>query len=93
MCGGGNNDVQCCNQDFDALITQAAGEPDQDKQVALYKQAQTILTNDAAYSAASVPTVVTNEVQPYIGGLCPSRRTPACAGDLFYETVRFVKKH
>ena len=33
VCGGGNNDVQYCNPDFDALIAQAAGEPDQDKQV------------------------------------------------------------
>ena len=34
--------------DFDALMAQAAAEPDQDKQVALYKQAQTILIDDAA---------------------------------------------
>ena len=43
VCGGGNNDVQYCNPDFDALIAQAAGEPDQDKQVALYNQAQKLL--------------------------------------------------
>ena len=36
--------------------------------MALYKQAQTILTNDAAYLPLRY-TVVTNEVQPYIGGL------------------------
>ena len=47
-CHGGNNDSQYCNPDFDALIQQAAAEPDQDKQVALYNQAQTILMNDAA---------------------------------------------
>ena len=49
VCGGGNNDVQYCNPDFDALMAQAAAEPDQDKQVALYNQAQTILMNDAAF--------------------------------------------
>ncbi len=48
VCGGGNNDIQYCNPDFDALMAQAAAEPDQDKQVALYNQAQTILMNDAA---------------------------------------------
>ena len=32
ICGGGNNDSQYCNPDFDALIAQAAAEPDQDKQ-------------------------------------------------------------
>ena len=48
VCGGGNNDDQYCNPDFDALIAQAAAEPDQAKQVALYNQAQTILMDDAA---------------------------------------------
>ena len=91
VCGGGNNDVQWCNKDFDTLLATAAGEPDQDKQVALYQQAQTILTNDAAYLPLRY-TVVTNEVQPYIGGLEITATDSWMPGDVFYETW-FVKKH
>jgi oligopeptide transport system substrate-binding protein len=47
-CGGGNNDNQYCNPAFDAQIEQAASEPDQAKQADLYKQAQTIMMEDAA---------------------------------------------
>ena len=48
-------------------MAQAAGEPDQDKQVALYNQAQTILMDDAAFLPLRF-AVSTFEVQPYVGG-------------------------
>ena len=91
VCGGGNNDVQYCNPDFDALITQAAGEPDQDKQVALYNQAQKILMDDAAFLPLRF-AVSTFEVQPYVGGITATPSDSQLPGDLFYETM-YIKTH
>ncbi len=91
LCGGGNNDNQYCNKDFDALIAQAAGEADQDKQVALYNQAQTILMNDAAFLPLRFG-LTRYEVQPYVGGLTVTPSDSQLPGDKFYETI-FIKKH
>ncbi len=89
-CHGGNSDGQYCNKDFDALIAQAAAEPDQDKQVALYNQAQTIMINDAAILPLVFVTI-TYEVQPYVSGLFPTGTDSVAPGDLFYETIQILK--
>lgn len=91
VCGGGNNDVQYCNPDFDKLMAQAAGEADQDKQVALYNQAQTILFGDAAMLPLRFG-LTTYEVQPYLGGQIISATDSQLPGDGFYETI-YIKKH
>jgi len=91
VCGGGNNDIQYCNPDFDKLMAQAAGEPDQTKQVDLYNQAQTILMNDAALLPLRFG-LATYEVQPYVGGLQVTPSDAQLPGDLFYETIQ-IKKH
>ena len=91
VCGGGNNDVQYCNPDYDALMTQAAGEADQDKQVALYNQAQKILMDDAAFLPLRF-AVSTFEVQPYVGGINATPSDSQLPGDLFYETM-YIKTH
>jgi oligopeptide transport system substrate-binding protein len=91
VCGGGNNDIQYCNPDFDKLMAQAAGEPDQAKQVELYNQAQTILFNDAAMLPLRFG-LATYEVQPYVGGLNVTPSDSQLPGDLFYETIQ-IKKH
>jgi oligopeptide transport system substrate-binding protein len=91
VCGGGNNDNQYCNKDFDALIAQAGGEPDQDKQVALYNQAQTILMNDAAFLPLRFG-LTRYEVQPYVGGLTITASDSQLPGDKFYETI-YIKTH
>jgi oligopeptide transport system substrate-binding protein len=90
VCGGGNNDVQYCNPDFDALMAQAAAEPDQDKQVALYNQAQTILMNDAAFLPLRFGLSV-YEVQPYVSGLTVTPSDSQLPGDMFYETIQILK--
>ncbi|MFL5688465.1 MAG: peptide ABC transporter substrate-binding protein, partial [Chloroflexota bacterium] len=87
VCGGGNNDIQYCNPDFDKLMSQAAGEPDQDKQVELYNQAQTILMNDAALLPLRFG-LATYEVQPYVGGIQSTPSDSQLPGDLFYETIQ-----
>ncbi len=91
LCGGGNNDIQYCNKDFDSLMAQAAVEADQAKQEDLYKQAQTILMNDAAFLPLRFG-VTRYEVQPYVGGLNVTPSDAQLPGDLFYETI-FIKKH
>jgi oligopeptide transport system substrate-binding protein len=90
LCGGGNNDIQWCNKDFDALMAQAAAEPDQDKQVALYNQAQTILMNDAAFLPLRFG-VSPYEVQPYVSGLTITPSDSQLPGDMFYETIQILK--
>jgi oligopeptide transport system substrate-binding protein len=90
VCGGGNNDVQYCNPDFDALMAQAAAEPDQDKQTALYEQAQTILFNDAAMLPLRFG-VSPYEVQPYVSGLTITPSDSQLPGDMFYETIQILK--
>jgi oligopeptide transport system substrate-binding protein len=91
VCGGGNNDVQWCNTDFDALMAQAAAEPDQDKQVALYNQAQKILIDDAALLPLRFGLTV-YEVQPYVGGLTITPSDSQLPGDMFYETIQMLKR-
>jgi oligopeptide transport system substrate-binding protein len=90
VCGGGNNDVQYCNPDFDTLIAQAAAEPDQDKQVALYNQAQTLLMGDAAFIPLRFGLTV-YEVQPYVSGLTVTPSDSQLPGDKFYETIQILK--
>jgi oligopeptide transport system substrate-binding protein len=43
-CDSGNNNTNFCNKKFDALVDQATKTPDFDKRVALYQQAESILT-------------------------------------------------
>jgi oligopeptide transport system substrate-binding protein len=89
-CGGGNNDEQYCNKDFDALVAQAAQEPDQDKQIALYKQAQEMLMKDAPMLplrfAASQFTI-----RPWVSGLQITPQFSVTPGDQFYETIKILK--
>lgn len=47
-CGGGNNDQQYCNPQVDELMAQAAAEPDQAAQAALYEQVGKLIADDAA---------------------------------------------
>ncbi|MBA2700200.1 MAG: peptide ABC transporter substrate-binding protein [Chloroflexi bacterium] len=89
-CGGGNNNYQYCNKDFDALITQAVAEPDQDKQAELYKQAQTILMDDAAFLPlrfAVTPVLI----RPYVGGLTLTSLDSQVPGEAFYETIQILE--
>jgi oligopeptide transport system substrate-binding protein len=89
-CGGGNNDQQYCNPDFDALITQAASEPDPAKQADLYKQAQKIMTDDAAsLFLLFVPNP--SLTKPYVSGVVPIAMDSHSAGEHFYETIKILK--
>jgi oligopeptide transport system substrate-binding protein len=89
-CGGGNNDNQYCNPAFDALIVQAASEPDQAKQEELYKQAQTIMMDDAATLTLRYG-VTPLLVRPYVTGLTQTPLDSQNPGENFYETIQILE--
>ena len=89
-CKGGNNDNQNCSPEFDALIAQAATEPDQAKQADLYIQAQTILMNDAVMLPLRYG-LATYEVKPYVSNYLYTGSDSQLPGDLFYETIQILK--
>jgi oligopeptide transport system substrate-binding protein len=90
-CGAGGNTNQQCIPDFDKLISQAAAEPDQDKQTKLYEQAQTIMFEDATMLPLRFG-LTTYEVAPYLGGIKVGITDSQLPGDALYETM-YIKKH
>jgi oligopeptide transport system substrate-binding protein len=89
-CGGGNNDNQYCNPAFDALLVQAAAEPDQDVQADLYKQAQRIMMDDAA----TLPLrfgVTPGLIKPYVSGLVRTPLDSQVPGEHFWETIQILE--
>jgi oligopeptide transport system substrate-binding protein len=89
-CGGGNNDQQYCNEEFDNLLKQAAVEKDQDKQAELYVQAQKILADDAA-SLFLRWAVTPLLVKPYVGNLTETPMDSQVPGEHFYETIQILE--
>ncbi|MEA2653706.1 MAG: oligopeptide transport system substrate-binding protein [Chloroflexota bacterium] len=89
-CGGGNNDSQYCNKDFDALIAKAAAESNQDNQVALYQQAQTLLAGDAPVIWLRF-AVARYEVKPYVKNLQITPSDSQLPGDQLMEYIAIAK--
>jgi oligopeptide transport system substrate-binding protein len=89
-CGGGNNDQQYCNEEFDALLQQAAVEQDPDAQVALYEEAQKIIADDAA-SLWLRWGVGAQLVKPYVTGLTRTPMDSQVPGEHFYETIQILE--
>jgi oligopeptide transport system substrate-binding protein len=89
-CGGGNNDQQWCNTEFDGLLAQAATEPDQAKQAELYIQAQTIMADDAASLFLVFPERPAL-VKPYVSGLTKTPMDSTSPGEHFYETMQILE--
>jgi oligopeptide transport system substrate-binding protein len=89
-CGGGNNDQQWCNTEFDGLLAQAATEPDQAKQAELYIQAQTIMADDAASLFLVFPERPAL-VKPYVTGLTKTPMDSTSPGEHFYETMQIAE--
>lgn len=56
LCDGDENATGYCNPDFDALIAQATTEPDRDKRIPLYAEAQNILAADVAVGTIAFTT-------------------------------------
>ena len=89
-CGGGNNDNQNCNPAFDALLAQAAAEPDQAKQADMYKQAQKLLMDDAPMLPLVWPPRPAL-VKPYVSGLTTTPMDSDIPGEHFTETIQILK--
>jgi oligopeptide transport system substrate-binding protein len=90
-CGGGNNDEGYCNEQYDALIDQAASEPDVAKQEDLYKQAETMMITDQPVIPLRFPTTQYT-VAPYVKGWIATPGDAQLPGDLFYETI-YIEAH
>jgi oligopeptide transport system substrate-binding protein len=88
-CGGGLNDGQYCNAEFDALIASAAAEPDGDRQQALYEEAQTALIGDAGFVPLGFE-VTPYMVKPHVSGLTVTPAFSQVPGDDFYETIHIL---
>jgi oligopeptide transport system substrate-binding protein len=88
-CTSGNNNMQYCNEDFDALMADAAVEPDLDTQVGIYNQAQEMLVDDAPVIFISWGGRFTL-VKPWVTGLTI---TPgdATTGSFFYDAVTIAE--
>ncbi|MDO8484225.1 MAG: hypothetical protein Q7S35_04700, partial [Candidatus Limnocylindrales bacterium] len=89
-CGGGTNDQQYCNPAFDALLGQAAAEPDQAKQADLYKQAQRIMMDDAPMLPLVWPPRPAL-VKPYVSSLTTTPMDSDIPGEYFTETIQILK--
>ena len=89
-CGGGNNDQQWCNEEFDSLLQQAALEQDQAKQAELYVQAQTIMADEAASLFLVYPPRPAL-VKPYVSGLTKVPVDSTSPGEYFYETIQILE--
>ena len=89
-CGGGNNDQQYCDKAFDDLLTQAASEPDQAKQAALYETAGKMLS-DGAVSLFLRWGVNSQLIKPYVTGLTKTPMDSQVPGEHFYETIQILK--
>jgi oligopeptide transport system substrate-binding protein len=86
----GNNDEGYNNPQFDALIAQAGAEPDFNKSIALYNQAQELLVQDAP--AVFTRWRVSNyEVRPWVDGVIGTGQDSVVIGDLFYENIKILK--
>jgi oligopeptide transport system substrate-binding protein len=88
-CTSGNNNMQYCNEDFDALMADAAVEPDLETQVGIYNQAQEMLVDDAPVIFISWGGRFTL-VKPWVTGLTI---TPgdATTGSFFYDAVTIAE--
>ena len=89
-CGGGNNDQAYCNEEFDALLQQAAVETDQAAQAQLYKDAQRILMDDAPFLPLRY-AVTPGLLKPYVSGALQTANDHENPGDLFYETIKILE--
>ena len=86
----GNNDEGYKSPEFDALVAQAGAEPDANKSIALYNQAQELLVQDAP--AVFTRWRITNyEVRPWVQGYVGTGQDSFVIGDLFFENISIAK--
>lgn len=85
-CGGGNNEEQYCNPEFDQLIDQGATEVDPARQAELYTQAQRVMLDDAPVIPLRFGTI-RYLIKPYVQGVQLTPSDHENAGDKLLELV------
>lgn len=88
--GAGNNLAGYSNAEFDALVQQAVAEPDAEKRLALWSQAQQLLVKDAAAIFVSYSERV-RLVKPYVKNLILTGMDAGLDGELFLADTYIVK--
>jgi oligopeptide transport system substrate-binding protein len=71
-CNSGNNRTRWCNHAYDELVRKAAEEENPQKRVALYGEAQKILTETDVPIAPTLISIQQSMVKPYVLGLDPN---------------------
>jgi oligopeptide transport system substrate-binding protein len=89
-CASGNNNMQYCNEDFDALLAEAAVTQELEEQIPLYNEAQEILVEDAPVIPISWGGRFTL-VKPWVEGLLVTPQDFA-SGGYFYTNVTIGPK-
>lgn len=84
-CTSGNNNMGYCNEDVDALLQQAAVEPDLESQVPLYNEAQAMVFEDTPMIPIRFATRFTL-VKPWVENLVATAQDSS-TGELFYYKV------
>ena len=82
-CTSGNNNMGWCNEEYDALLAQAAVTPDLADQVPLYNQAQEILMEDLPFIPLRFGSRFTL-VKPWVQDLVATSQDSS-TGELFYS--------
>ena len=88
---GGSNFAGYSNAEFDALVQQAVAEPDPEKRLALWSQAQQLLVDDAAAIFVSYRERV-RLVKPYVKNLILTGMDAGLDGELFL-TETYIVEH
>ncbi|CAN5711518.1 peptide ABC transporter substrate-binding protein [soil metagenome] len=88
-CGGGNNDGNYCNPEFDALLDDAAQTIDLDEQTQKYIDAQRMLVDDAGALPLFFP-VATYLVKPWVQNVSATNSDHTNPGDQFFETIQIT---
>jgi oligopeptide transport system substrate-binding protein len=86
VCGGGNNNVQYCSEEFDSLFNEAATIQDPAEQEAKYIEAQRVVIDDAAALFLRFGTI-RYLVRPYVSGVISTPSDHQNIGDVFYENI------
>ena len=84
-CNSGNNSGAYCNEEYDALLAEAAVTPDLEDQIPLYNQAQEILMQDAGFLPLRFGSRF-SLVKPYVQNLQVTAQDFS-AGEQFYAWV------
>jgi oligopeptide transport system substrate-binding protein len=90
VCGGGNNNVQYCNPEFDRLFNEAATIADPAAQEQKYKDAQKIVVDDAAALFLRFGTV-RYLTRPWVQGVQATPSDHQNIGDVLYETMSILE--